>query len=448
MEDKAFDCARRARSMAPRDSRIADTLGWILFQRGEYKWALTLLRESEEQLGGEPEVLHHLGMCYAALGDTENARAYLSRAVELAKTFPGSVEATGMLSALTAGEDLKELTTAGQVESFLAAHPDNPYALVKGGAFYERAGEYERAGALYEKALARNKHFVPALIRLANLWADPLKQIDRGLAYARQAREEAPESAQVTDMLASIVFRKGDYKWAQSLVLESISRAGATPERQYVLGTLLYALGRIDAATNLLAKVAASSPSGSPVVAAKQFMERVRSPELAISRISAADITNPLTVADLPVLMYRAGTYEQKSETHQAQSLYEQAVAQYPDFSPAYRRLALSYNGQKTLSERDYKVLKKARELLPDDPDVGCILGKEAYLRGQYDWAARLLQESTVNFPERAEVYYYLGMSYHQLKNKPQAQKALGRAIELDPRSGLATAAQELLRQM
>jgi len=45
-------------------------------------------------------------------------------------------------------------------------------------------------------------------------------------------------------------------------------------------------------------------------------------------------------------------------------------------------------------------------------------------------------------------VYYYLGMSYHQLKNKVAAKKALGRALELDSQSGLAPAAQAILRQL
>ncbi|MEI8139836.1 MAG: tetratricopeptide repeat protein [bacterium] len=448
LEDKAFDCARRARILAPRDSRVADTLGWILFHRGEYKWALTLLRDGLEQLGSEPEVLYHLGMCYAAMGDEENARKSLSRALELAKTFPGSVEATGMLSVLSAGEDLKEFPDVGRVEAFLDAHPDNSYALVKGGAFYERVGEYERARDLYEKAIARNKHFAPALMRLAKLWANQLKQIDRGLVLARQAREENPESPEVADILASIAFRKGDYKWAQSLMMESISRAGGTPARQYMLGILSYALGNMDSATNLVGQVLNSSSGGGAVAAAKEFMERVRHPELAMSRIPMAEMTNSLTVENLPLLMYVAGTYEQKSETHKAQSLYEQAAAQFPDFSPAYKRLALTYNGQRTFSEQEYKLLKKARELLPDDPEVGYILGKAAFSKGQYDWAMRLLQESTVKFPERADGYYYLGMSYHQLKNIPAAKQTLSRAIELDPRSCLATAAQEILRQM
>ena len=447
-KDKAYEFAKRARDLAPRDPHVADTLGWILFRRGESKWALALLEESAGQLAGQPEALYHLGMCQAALGDDEKARASLIHAVELAKTFPGSVEAEEMLAALTAGEDLRELAAAGQVEAFLAKHPDNPIAQTKAGAYYERVGDYDRARTLYEKAIAMNGHFVPALVRLAELCSVHLDQMDRAVALARQAREEAPRDSRVADELAALAFRKGDYKWAQSLLTEIAGQAGATPERQYLLGMTHYALGRTEAATNLIGQALSAGPAFASAEAARRFMDRVKNPALAMGKIKESELTTPLTVENLPLLMYVAGTYEQKGEKDKARSLYEQAVARYPDFGPAFRRLALSFTGQTAISDQEFKVLGKARELLPDDPSVGGALGEAAFLKGQYEWAARLLQESAAGLPSRADVQYYLGMSYDRLKNKGAARKALSRGLELDPRSDLAPGAREILDRM
>lgn len=444
LREKACELARRARDLAPRDPRIADTLGWILFQRGDFKWSLTLLQESAEALSREAEVLFHLGQCQAALGDVEKARAALTRALELKKTFPGSGAAEDLLSVLSFSDNLKEYTSSGQVDAFLEKHPDNPLALVKGGAFYEHTGDIERARILYEKALSRSGHFVPALIHLARLCATRLNQLDRALALARQARDEAPGDVHVADTLASMAFRKGDYKWAQSLLAESISRAGETPERQYLQGLLYYTLGRIEDSTNLIGKVQHAS-SGEFSSAAQQFMERVRNPEGAEKRTQVADLTDPLTVENLPLLMYVAGTYEQKGERARAQSLYMQVAAQFPDFSPVFRKLALACIGQKTVSDQDYKVLVKARELLPLDPDVGMALGEAAYNKGRFEWASRLLQEVVDTVPNQAGAYYYLGMSYHQLKNKAAARKALSRALELEPGAEWAPAVREML---
>jgi tetratricopeptide (TPR) repeat protein len=415
---KAFELAKRARDIAPRDPRVADTLGWAVYDRGDYKWALTLLQEGAGQMADQPEALYHLGMCQAALGDEENARESLSRALALAGTFSGSSDAEEMLAVLSAGETLQEFSAAGQVEAFLAKHPDNRLALLKAGAFYERTGDYERARALYEKAAAMQGRFVPALVRLARLCAGPLKQLDRAMDYARQAREEAPGDPQTAETLASIAFQKGDYKWAQSLLVESIDQTGATPERQYLLGMARYAMGKTEEATNLIGQALSASAGFASAPVAKR-----------------------------PLLMHLAGACARRGEKARARSLCEQVVARYPDFSPAFRQLAIAYAGQKTFSDQEFKALARARELLPDDPDVGSALGEAAYAKGQYEWASRLLQESTVRFPDRADLHYYLGMSYQQVKNRAAAQKALRRALELDAQSEFAPAAREYLKQ-
>jgi tetratricopeptide (TPR) repeat protein len=448
MNDKAFELAKQARSLAPRDPHVADTFGWILCRRGDYKWALTLLQEAAELLDAEPEVLYHLGVCQAALGNEQAARASVVKSMELSSSFAGFDEAKKMLTVLSAGKDLAEYSTPDQVEAFLALCPDHPLALVKAGAFYLRSGDRERARSLYEKAIALNASFVPGLLGLADVWAGSFKQLDRALDFAKQARASAPGDPQVADRVASIAYLKGDYKWVQSLMTESIRQAGATPERQYLLGLSHYALGKTDAATNLLTQALQASPGFESAADARRFLERVRNPVLAMEGNPAADGRGTLPVENLPLVMHMAGVHEQKGDKDRARLMYAQVVAQYPEFSPAYRRLALIFMGQKTISDPDFKLLVRARELLPDDPDVGRSLGEAAYLKGQYEWASRLLLESSVNFPDRADIYYYLGMSYHQIKNMTAARKALSKALELDSQSGLAPRARELLETM
>src|SRR5688572_18247511 len=67
--DKAFEAARRAHELQPLDPFSADTLGWILYKRADYTWALSLLQESAERLGAHAEVQFHLGMTYYMMSD-------------------------------------------------------------------------------------------------------------------------------------------------------------------------------------------------------------------------------------------------------------------------------------------------------------------------------------------------------------------------------------------
>src|SRR5262249_930494 len=60
--DKAYEFARRARDQAPTEPHAADTLGWVLFKRGEYRGALPLLQDGAAKLAGQPEIQYHLAM--------------------------------------------------------------------------------------------------------------------------------------------------------------------------------------------------------------------------------------------------------------------------------------------------------------------------------------------------------------------------------------------------
>ena len=61
-----------------------DTYGWIAYRQGKYEEALTYLESAAESMGDNPVVLYHLGMTYAALDRTEEARQTLEQAVALA----------------------------------------------------------------------------------------------------------------------------------------------------------------------------------------------------------------------------------------------------------------------------------------------------------------------------------------------------------------------------
>jgi len=70
-----------------------DTLGWILYKRGDYQGALVLLQESADKLPDNAEVHYHLGMVQYKLKDNDGARKALARALEKGTNFPGIEEA-------------------------------------------------------------------------------------------------------------------------------------------------------------------------------------------------------------------------------------------------------------------------------------------------------------------------------------------------------------------
>ncbi len=78
---------------------VQDTVGWVQYRLGDYPAALSNLQQAMNADPREAENRYHLGMTYQKLGQTEAARAELSRAVLLSA---GYAEAAAALSALPA----------------------------------------------------------------------------------------------------------------------------------------------------------------------------------------------------------------------------------------------------------------------------------------------------------------------------------------------------------
>lgn len=79
--DKAESYVRQARKLRPDDPFIADSLGWILFKRGDYRSAETWLRNANKGAPGEVVILEHLGDCLVKLGALQEANKLYETAI-------------------------------------------------------------------------------------------------------------------------------------------------------------------------------------------------------------------------------------------------------------------------------------------------------------------------------------------------------------------------------
>lgn len=98
--DKALELARKARSLAPADPGVADTLGWIQYRRKEHAEALTLIEEAAKAAPANAEIQYHLGMVQRALGKNDAALAALRAAVNAPGDFVGKEDAQRALAEL------------------------------------------------------------------------------------------------------------------------------------------------------------------------------------------------------------------------------------------------------------------------------------------------------------------------------------------------------------
>ena len=86
--DVAMSLAQTARRALPESSDVADTLGWIYYQKGAYQSAIGLLQEAlklrqKNNIPEDPGIHYHLGLAYQKSGNPLLARQQLEQVLKL-----------------------------------------------------------------------------------------------------------------------------------------------------------------------------------------------------------------------------------------------------------------------------------------------------------------------------------------------------------------------------
>lgn len=444
--EKAYELAQKARELLPTEAHAADTLGWILYKKRQYPWALTLLSESADRLPTSIEVQYHLGMTHYMMGDENAARVTLERALHLSTTFPGAAEARQCLAIIginpaTAGDEQR-----ATLEKAVAQRPD-PVAIGRLGRIYERNGMIDKAAASYESALKMSPNNVTAAVNLIRVQRAK-KETAKALELAKATRKLAPTDASVAHALGQLVFDTGDYSWALSLLQEALRKTPNDPEIQYDVAMASYAVGQVAAAEAGFGTALQAKPSFERADRAKQSLELIRlsaDPAAAAAGVATAEKVLKAEPNNVPAMMVVGTAAQHRGDVQAARQSFEKALARYPDFTPAHRQLAIIHSKTKGDSAKALEHATKARAVFPDDPELAKAFGVIVFRQGNFGRAQSLLQESARRLANDPEVMFYLGMAQHQLKSQTASVASLKRALELGLSGDLAVEANRLL---
>jgi tetratricopeptide (TPR) repeat protein len=103
--DVALSLAQNARRGLPDSPNVADTLGWVYYQKGAYQSAIDFFHEAlklaeKHSAPDDPRVHYHLGLAYEKTGQPGLASQQLERALKINSNFSDAADARKQLAQL------------------------------------------------------------------------------------------------------------------------------------------------------------------------------------------------------------------------------------------------------------------------------------------------------------------------------------------------------------
>jgi len=180
-----------------------------------------------------------LGALHFQAKNNTAAQAEFERAIQI---NPKEVQAYLRIARIYESQNLTE-AAIGEYQKALEIQPKfAALCAMIGNLYLDR--DLETARKYYQKALDVDPNFAVALANMA--WVDALegKDLDVALGMAQKAKSQMPELPSITDTLAWVMYKKGNYSGAVPLLEEAVKKAPASAEYRYHLGMTLVAAGQ------------------------------------------------------------------------------------------------------------------------------------------------------------------------------------------------------------
>jgi tetratricopeptide (TPR) repeat protein len=299
------------------------------------------------------------------------------------------------------------------------------------GMLQSAQANHDAARIAYEKAVAIDAKFVPALNNLASVLSVNLGQPGKALGVATKARELAPSNPHVLDTLGWIHFLEGQFEVALPLLKVSAEKLPAEPVVQFHLAMCLYQLGQEAAARQAFGRVLGASTDDAIL---KPSRERLAMLELD-PKTAGPDLKRDLEdrlqrEPNDPVVLTRLAAIDVHTAAHeQAARRYEAALKINPRDTRTLTALVELYSGPVSNAVRARELARSAQVIAPHDGLLLWKLGRIALGLGDFSWAATALREASRLLPDEPDAHFDKAQAVYSVGRVEEAERALEDAL-------------------
>lgn len=474
--DDALTTYRQLAAMAPNNAQVHLNTGLVLLQQnqrpaareslekaaklaGNDLAALELLvgldlaekqpaaarKRIDEQIAKTPSLpAPHLLLSRVLLAqsDTTGAEAAMRKAIELQ---PDSMDAYLMLAQLYISRN-EQAKALADLKIAAEKNPKDFRPLMLSATLRDQQKDYAGARDYYEKALAINPKIGLALNNLAYLYSEHFNDLDKGLAAAERARDAMPGSAEATDTLGWILYKKRNYTRAVTLLEESAAKLAQNPEAVAHLGFASYAVGDEARAKTALEGALKLSATFSGAEEARKALAVLNLDPAKGGTGAKAELEKLLAARpDDSIALGKLGAlYEREGNLDKALASYEGALKGSPGNITAGLNVTRMYRAKKD-TDKALEIATTLRKAAPADGRVSALLGQLTFQKGEHMRAYSLLQESARRLPDDADVLFDYGLSAYSVGRVADAESTVRDALQKAPNFPRAAAAKEFL---
>jgi tetratricopeptide (TPR) repeat protein len=217
--EKAHALLSEANEARPQHPEILRALLHLDRRMGRMAESVSRINAALAVAPDDPELQRLKATLALAEGDGALAQVSLEKAIEL---DPSNLEAYQQLAAL--------LQSSGRLDEALELYrtalkqrPDSAELHLFVGVLYEMSGKIGQAAAEYEKAVRLDENLAAAKNNLAYLLAESGNDLDRALTLAQEAKARMPESANASDTLGWVLYKRGVASAAVGYLKEALA---------------------------------------------------------------------------------------------------------------------------------------------------------------------------------------------------------------------------------
>ncbi|MDR2533806.1 MAG: tetratricopeptide repeat protein [Tannerellaceae bacterium] len=319
----------------------------------------------------------------------------------------------------------------------------------------KRAGKYASGNATYKKALAMMLYEAemfseaideyrdltnadPANAELIYLLADVLTRSGQ-TAQAIETYNRLEAVMGVSEGIAVQKFRLYHLQEKTDSALMEIEKLAAKfpmePRYPIMIGDLYLDEGKAEKAIEFYNQAYSLDPTNPYyIVSMGNYYEATGNAEAAEAQIRNALANEGLAVnVKVSILSRYLMRFEgAKDELNKGNELFEMLITMHPeetDLKIMYARM-LAMNGQTDEAKFNFRLVS---EMAPERNDAWQALIDIAFRERDMEEAIRICEKCIELFPNVAEYYFYLSISYSQLKNYVEALYACQKGIEIVP---------------